>query len=121
MSLLNSLTQLPTVSGDTTTKIQFSITNVTNPPSLLASSTFQVYMMKSDQVNYIVQRLTGVTVTNTEAGTLTSVSASPDDSTLGVTTNYLIAFTPSTSIQKNTVVTVQLPTQISVNTSLTMT
>lgn len=120
VDLLSGVTQLPVVTGDTTTQISFSVSNVTNPSSMDQSSTFQFYFNTSNQVNQINQRLTGVTVTNSQSGALTNVSVSPEDSSLGVTTSYLISFLPSTAVEQNTIVTVQIPSQIGIDTSSTL-
>ena len=121
ITLEDGVTQLPTVAGDTTTQIVFNISDISNPPSLDESSTFEFYVTTQNRINEINERTTGVTITNTEAGTLTDASASPDDSSLGATTNYLISFLPTTYIYQDTMIKVAIPSQITVSDSTAIT
>jgi hypothetical protein len=121
IALPTGVSQLPVVAGTTTTSISLSITNVQNPPSLNPTSSIQLYFMTANKINFINQRTTGLTVTNTAAGLLLSASANPDDSGLGAVTNYLISFQPSTSILSGTIVKVQIPSQITVDLTSTIT
>ena len=121
VSLLSGVTQLPTVAGDTTTNIKFSISNAVNPPSLTQTSSFQFYVLTNNQTNLINQRTSGVTISNTMAASFLSASAQPDVKDLGVTANYLISFQPANSIVQNTVVKVTIPSQIGIKSSSTPT
>jgi hypothetical protein len=119
---LSGVTSLPTTVGDTSTQVVFSISNVQNPLSISPTTTsMQVYILTSSK-NYIInQRTTGLTITNTDAGSISNATASPDDSSLGVTTNYLISFKPDNSILQNTEVKVTIPSEVGVDTTSTMT
>jgi hypothetical protein len=94
---------------------------VRNPLSLATSSTFQIAILTNNQNNEISKRTSGITVQNTEAGTIVNARAAPVNSDLGVTTSYLIEFTPGNTVEQNTVVTVTIPSQIGVDTSSAMT
>lgn len=108
------MTQLPTTAGNTSTQIKFSVSNVQNPLSMSTTSSIQMSILTSNKNNRINTKTTGLTITNTEAGTITSAAVYPDNSTLGATTSYLVSFTPSTNIAQNTVVKITIPSQIGV-------
>lgn len=121
ISLLSGVTKLPTTIGDTTTTIKFSISNVQNPLSLATTTTsIQAFMLKSSKNYRINRRTTGMTITNTASGSISNATASPDDSSLGVTTNYLISFKPDNTILQGTVVKVTIPSELEVSTATAM-
>lgn len=121
VALLSGVSQLPTTAGDTTTNIKFSISNVRNALSLAATSSFQIYVLTSNQNNRVNQKTSGLTLTNTEAATITNAAAYPIDSGLGATTSYLISFKPPNTIEQNSQIKVTIPSQIGIDTSSTMT
>lgn len=89
--------------------------------SLSTSPSIELSILTSSQNSEINKQTTGLTITNTQTAEFSSVSVSRDSSALGATTNYLVSFTPANTIERNTVVLVKLPSQISVDTSSTMT
>jgi hypothetical protein len=121
-SLLTGVTALPTTVGVTSTQVVFSISNVQNPLSITTTATSILIYILTSSKNYIInQRTTGLTITNTAAGSISNATASPDDSSLGVTTSYLISFKPDNSILQNTEVKVTIPSEVGVDTTTTMT
>lgn len=122
ISLLSGVTKLPTTIGDTSTEIKFSISNVQNPLSLATTATsISAYILTSSKNYRLNKRTTGLTITNTAAGSISNATASPDDSSLGVTTNYLVSFKPDNTITQNTVVKVTIPSELGVSTATAMT
>lgn len=120
IALPSGVSQLPTVAGDTSTQIKFSVSSVRNPLSMAPTSSLQISILTSNQNNKINERTTGLVITNTEAGEITNAAAYPQNSALGATTSYLISFKPVNSIAQNTVVKVKIPTQIGVATPTAM-
>lgn len=121
VALPTGVTQLPSAAGDTTTQIKFSISSVQNPLSMSTTASFQILILTSNKNNRINSKTTGLTVTNTAAGSISNASVSPDNSALGATTPYLVSFKPDNSILQNTQIKVTIPSQIGVNTTSTMT
>jgi hypothetical protein len=120
ITLLSGVSQLPITVGDITTQIKFSISNVRNALSLATTSSFQIFILTNNQNNRVNQRTTGLTLTNSEAATITDAAAFPIDSGLGATTSYLISFKPPNIIEQNSQIKVTIPSQIGIDTSSTM-
>jgi hypothetical protein len=110
--------QIATLSGISSlsarTLIGFSIQNVKNPSSLTESSSFIVQILTNDKTYTVNYRDTGLTVTNSLRGSITSASAVPQDTGLSVSTTYDFLFTNTNSIPVNGFIQVGIPNEITV-------
>lgn len=91
----------------------FRTTGVTNGPSTAPSSAFTIQSLLSDQSTLIEQSTTS-TVTNTQAGTITSASASVDSVSLSTAVTYTLTFTPVNYVQGMSF-KITLPSQLSIS------
>lgn len=98
--------------------IVFTISGLKNPSTLSTTSSFTVETLTSTGYT-IMYKNTDLTMTTTQRGTITSASAAPVTTDLGVSTNYLITFTPSNSLPQNAFLQIGIPEEISVTTGTT--
>jgi len=92
--------------------VKFSIGSITNPLSFELTDSFKIYVSTTVQDNYYVNQIeTGLSITNTQAGELTSVSLLPDSNQLNQTTNYAIYFTTKNLLPKNSYVDIKFPAE----------
>lgn len=101
------------------TLIIFTVKGVTNPSTLSQSSSFQVETLTSDKLYRINQRTTGLSVTNSLRGAISTANARPESTALGVLTAYTITFTPTNPLPQNAFIQIGIPEEISVQTGTT--
>ena len=92
----------------------FLVQNMRNPTTLTTSSSFQVQTLTSDKAYQINVRTTGLTITNSDRGSITSASVAPDSTALNVSTSYTITFTPTNPLPQNSFIQIGIPSEISV-------
>ncbi|CAI2382006.1 unnamed protein product [Moneuplotes crassus] len=114
----NGATSIP--SG---TLIEFFITNIQNPPTLQSTTSIQVIaFLDSGGTEYIIsQRTTGLSITNSERGTISNANAVPDSTDLSALTNYTITFLPTNPLPQNSIVLVKIPEEIDVTNAAAVT
>ena len=91
----------------------FRTTGVTNGPSTAPSGTFTIQTIQSDNT-YLIEQTSTPTVTNTQAGTITSSSVSPGSVALSTAVSYTITFTPINYVQGMTL-KITLPSDLSIS------
>ena len=101
------------------TLIVFVIQGVQNPSTLSESSSFQVETLTSDKQYRINLRTTGLTVTNSERGSISSTTAIPESTALNTSTTYTFSFTPTNTIPQNAFIQIGLPESVTVPTGTT--
>ena len=72
--------------------------------------------MTSDKLYQINLRTTGLTITNSDRGSISSASSVPDSTSLSVSTSYKITFTPTNPLPQNSFIQIGIPSEITVPT-----
>ena len=98
------------------TLIIFIVQNMRNPTTLTTSSSFQVQTLTSDKLYQINLRTTGLTITNSDRGSISSALTVPDSTNLSVSTSYIITFTPTNPLPQNSFIQIGIPSEITVPT-----
>lgn len=96
------------------TLMEFTVSNVTNPGNLDESGSFTVETITSTTapIYKMNSRTTGLTITNSQRGSISDASAVPDSTALSVNTSYTIAFTPTNVLPQNAQVLITIPEEI---------
>lgn len=85
-----------------------------NPTTLTTSSSFQVQTLTSDKAYQINLRTTGLTITNSDRGSISSASAVPASTALSTSTSYTITFTPTNPLPQNSFLQIGIPSEVTV-------
>lgn len=110
----NRVTTTNAVTSYTTTDFSAIVefVSITNPQSTLPTDSFQI-SLKTSSGDSIATVTSGITYTAT-TGTISSMTAVPDISTVGVTTSVKFSFKPTHKIPVSSRILVTLPTEASI-------
>ena len=111
LSVLLALTSAATY----TSTISFSVANVQNPPSTQPTNSFFVNTYTVD--SYAIDTLqSGITVTTTTSGSLTSIQIAPGSTLIGTATSYTITYIPINIHPIGTTLTITVPSSFVIGT-----
>ena len=100
-------TQVKWEAGDS---VQFQVGSITNPMSFGLTDSFKIYVTTSMTQDYFINQLEqGLSISNTQAGTLANVQLLPDSNQLSKTTNYAFYFTITSELPKDSYVEITFP------------
>ncbi|CAI2380785.1 unnamed protein product [Moneuplotes crassus] len=110
----NTVVVINAMSSYTTTSLSAIVEFVTiqNPLSIKTTGSFAVYLKTSSGAN-IASITTGITYTAT-VGSITDMTATPDATTVGVSTSVLFRFKPKHNIPASSKLIVTLPSETSI-------
>ncbi|CAG9326962.1 unnamed protein product [Blepharisma stoltei] len=95
--------------------IEFQVLSLSNPPSTKPTQQIQIKISTSNGGTVCsTTSTTGYSMTATPS-TISSISITPSDKTIDASTSYAFSFTPVVSILSGSVITITVPSQVSIS------